>query len=68
MRLLNILQFNHRDNAVNIYVCLGKQERKEIEKMNNYNRPNDRIVSIRLLPEEAEILKTKAEEAHMSKA
>lgn len=36
--------------------------------MNNYNRPNDRIVSIRLLPEEAEILKTKAEEAHMSKA
>lgn len=66
--MLNILQFNHRDNAVNIYACLGKQERKEIEKMNNYSRPNDHIVSIRLLPEEAEILKAKAEEAHMSKA
>lgn len=31
-------------------------------------RPDERVVSIRLLPEEAEILKEKATEAHMSQA
>lgn len=32
------------------------------------NRPKERIISVRLLPEEAEILNTKAKEANMSKA
>ena len=36
--------------------------------MSENNRPKEKIVGVRLLPEEAEVLQAKAEEANMSKA
>ena len=36
--------------------------------MSENNRPKENIVGVRLLPEEAEVLQAKAEEANMSKA
>lgn len=36
--------------------------------MSENNRPTDRIISIRLLPEEAEVLQAKAQEAGMSQS
>lgn len=36
--------------------------------MSENNRPTDRIISIRLLPEEAEVLQAKAQEAGMTQA
>lgn len=36
--------------------------------MRESNRPKERIISVRLLPEEAEVLRAKAKEANMSKA
>lgn len=36
--------------------------------MDEHNRSKERVLSIRLLPEEAKILKAKAEKAHMSQA
>ncbi len=36
--------------------------------MSENNRPKERIVGVRLLPEEAEVLQAKAKEANMSKA
>ena len=36
--------------------------------MSENNRPKEKIVGVLLLPEEAEVLQAKAEEANMSKA
>lgn len=62
------LKFTHRDNGAVLCIRTKNNTRKGQSKMNESNRPDGRVVSIRLLPEEAEVLAAKAKEANMSKA